>query len=92
METGEMLDFWPGTSDFKKKTARKAAFSGFFDAESTVSGQNRLCFGVFKQALGYGPARSDSHAAQAAFVEMLIKKDRGPLGAPVLLLPLGRFF
>ncbi len=89
METGEMLDFWPGTSDFKKKTARKAAFSGFFDAESTVSGQNRLCFGVFKQALGYGPARSDR---RAAFVEMLIKKDRGPLGAPVLFWPLGRFF
>ena len=89
METGEMLDFWPGTSDFKEKTVRKAAFSGFFDAESTVSGQNRRRFGVLKQTLGYGPARSDR---RAAFVEMLIKRDRGPLGAPVLLLPLGRFF
>ncbi|MCI8386446.1 MAG: hypothetical protein HFE95_08440 [Acutalibacter sp.] len=52
MKTGEMLDVCPEMSGFKEKTAgNAAAFPGFFDAEATISGQNRQCFGVFKQTL-----------------------------------------
>ena len=50
--TGEMSDFCPKTRAFKEKTARKACrLSRMFDAESTVLGQNRRRFGVFKQTL-----------------------------------------
>ncbi len=52
LKTGEMSDLCPKTRAFKEKTARKACrLSRMFDAESTVLGQNRRRFGVFKQTL-----------------------------------------
>ena len=55
LKTGEMSDLCPKTRAFKEKTARKACrLSRIFDAESTVLGQNRRRFGVFKQTLGLG--------------------------------------